>query len=924
MKKFRILILVLLLPLAQLSCASRMTIKEATCEYQVNPLLVACEQPRFGWELASDLSGAKQSAYQVLVSSSRKNLQTGDCWNSGKVLSDQSQLISYAGCALQPGQKYYWAVKVWDESGKPVQSVIRTFTMAPSIRQLCEASWIGAITIADSHLPQGRKDWHVPSFKNEKVRNAWNAIHPLALNSIQLRKACDIQKTLSKANLYISGLGHYELSINGNRIGKSEFDPLWSDYDKTVYYCAYDVKNNLLKGENVIGVLLGNGFYNAVGNRGYNKIWVSFGPPTLLLRLELTYSDGSKEAVLSDASWKYSLSPITYNNIYHGEFYDARLEQEGWNKPGFKEDAWRPVVVQEAPKGLLRPQTAPSVKVMKTYKVQSVKKLSSGSNVLNMGQNLSGYPLIKVQGPKGSVIRIIPGELIENDRVSQKRSGGQYLFEYTLKGEGVETWSPKFSYYGFQYLQIDSADLYVHEAGSKRPLVMEVQSQFVYNSTPETGTFTCSNDLYNRTHVLIQNAVKSNFQGVFTDCPHREKLGWIEEDYLNGPGLFYNYDLTTFMPKLVQDMLDGQFNNGLVPSIVPAYVDFGGDFIDSPEWGVACLVVPWMYYEYYGDASLIRNSYPMMKRYVDYLTTKADSGILNHGLGDWYDYGTHPAGYARNSPVNVSATAHYYYAIDYLLRSAKLLGNQNDAADYTVLLKKVKDSFNRKFFHAETNQYGSSSQFCNAVSLYMGLVDPSRKEEVLQNLLADISAHGNRLTTGDIGNRYLFQALAENDQNEVMYRMTNHYDAPGYGYQLQFGVTTLTEQWDPQRGSSWNHFMMGQIEEWFFKTLAGIQADPTRPGYKHFYISPVLVGDLKYVSASHKTLYGTIRVDWKITGDEFELRVDVPVNTTATIVLPKDKSKALTGTRVLPNPQIFEVGSGVKKFNKHYICKLIL
>ena len=913
MKKVSLLFLFLSLTLT--SMVAGLKVRQVTCDYRVNPLMVASAQPHFGWELISTEAGTKQTAYRISVGSSLENLSKGDCWYSGKVLSDQSQFITYNGSRLYPGKTYYWSVQVWDQQNKSAQKS-GFFTLAPSDEELSVAKWIGAITKVDSHLPEGRKDWHAPSPKNEKVRYAWSAINQLALKSIQLRKAWTLDKKVAEARVYVSGLGHYELTINGKRIGKSQFDPLWSDYDKTVYYSAYDVKNSLQQGENVIGVMLGNGFYNAVGDR-YSKIWISFGPPTLLLRMDLTFTDGSTKTILTDASWTYSLSPITFNNIYGGESYDANLEHAGWDRPNFNVANWKPVVVQEAPKGRLRPQTAPSIEVMKTYSVKSVKNLAVGSNVLNMGQNLSGYPLIRVKGPKGSKIRIIPGELLEKDRVSQKRSGGPYYFEYTLKGEGVETWSPRFSYYGFQYLQIDSADLYKNEKGSKRPVVLDVKSQFVYNSTPETGTFTCSNDLYNRTHVLIQNAVKSNFQAVFTDCPHREKLGWLEEVHLNGPGLLYNYDLTTFMPKLVQDMLDAQNPKGLVPSIAPEYVEFDADFIDSPEWGVSSIIVPWMYYESYGDPSLIQKSYTMMKGYVDYLTTKSDSGILSHGLGDWYDYGTHPAGYAKNSPVNISATSHYYYAIDYLVRSAQLLGIPNDVTKYTELKKYVKEAYNQKFFHSDTKQYGSASQFCNAVSLYMGLVEPENKDAVLQNLLADIKLHGNRLTTGDIGNRYLFQTLADNDKNDVMYLMTNHYDAPGYGFQLQFGVTTLTEQWDPRRGSSWNHFMMGQIDEWFYKTLAGIQSDPDQPGYKHFFVKPVPVGDLTSVSATHKTLYGTIKVDWKKTSEKFELVVDVPINSTATVQLPfKGKSISLNGT--IMNQQELPLESGVNQLQIIY------
>jgi len=896
--------------------ASGLTVQKTTCEMQENPIVISVDKPRFGWELISTKQGDAQKAYRIMVSSNYEALKNGDAdmWDSRKIRSGQSQLVEYSGKPLNPGQKYYWTVLVWDARGKPTNiSEIASFSLAPSNEKL-KASWIGAITKAESHLPEGR-NWHVPSFKNKTVSDAWKAIDTLALRSVQLRKALNIKKELNSAIVYISGLGHYELSLNGKKVGNSEFDPLWSDYDKTVYYVAYDVKGILNRGENVIGVILGNGFYNAVGNR-YNKIWVSFGPPTLFLQMELTYTDGSKETILSDKSWKYSLSPITFNNIYGGENYDARLEQKGWSNTGFTENTnWNPVVVQEAPHGLLRPQTAPSIKVMKSYPVKSVNKIAPGVCVLNMGQNLSGYPQIKVKGEKGSVIRLTVGELLADDgRVSQKRSGGPYYYEYTLKGAGEETWSPKFSYYGFQYIQINGADLYTAEAGSNRPVITDVKSLFVYNSTEETGTFTCSNDLFNRAHVLIQNAVKSNFQAVFTDCPHREKLGWLEEDHLNGPGLFFNYNLTGFIPKLVQDMQDAQNPNGLVPSIVPEYVVFGDDFSDSPEWGMASIVVPWLYYEYYGDVSLIRKAYPMMKRYLDHLTNRSDSGIVSHGLGDWYDYGTHPAGFAKNSPVAISATSHYYSCINYMVRSAELLGNKADAATYAKLGEYVKQAYNKKFFNTETRQYATGSQFSNAVSLYMGLVEPENRKAVLDNLVADIRNHGNRLTTGDIGNRYLFQTLAENGLNELMYTMNNHYEAPGYGYQLQYGVTTLTEQWDPKRGSSWNHFMMGQIDEWFYKSLAGIQADMEQPGFKHFFVKPVMVGDMTYVKATHKCLYGTIGVSWKKAKGSFELEVQVPVNTSATVVLPfKTTTALMNGKDVKIEGQTIKISSGLNK-----------
>ena len=901
---------ILLFAILNVAAVSGLNIKKITCELQENPLAVSAEQPRFGWKLTSEKNGDFQKVYRIRVSSSQEKMHDGegDLWDSGKIRSSESQFIEYNGKPLVSSQRYFWSVEVWGKSG--MANATGFFDRTPSEKEL-KGSWIGAITKADSHLPEGRR-WHVPSLKNKFVRQAYEAADTLATRSIMLRKSINLSKDLVSAKVYICGLGHYEMSLNGKKVGNSEFTPMWSDYDKTVYYSIYEVDTLLNKGENVIGVVLGNGFYNVMSDR-YSKIWICFGPPTLFYQMELTYSDGTSERILSDKTWKYDLSPITFNNIYGGENYDAQLEQPGWNKPGFNDNNWNPVVMQEAPKGRLRPETAPGVKVMQSYEPKSVNKIDTGLYVLNMGQNLSGYPQISVKGKAGSKIKLTVGELLSKEgKVSQKSSGEPYYYLYTLKGDGVETWSPKFSYYGFQYIQIEGADLYKNESGSELPVVESVKSLFVHNSTSEAGTFTCSSDLYNKTHVLIQNAVKSNFQSIFTDCPHREKLGWLEEDHLNGPVLFYNYDLTTFMPKLMQDMADAQNPNGLVPSIAPEYVVFGGDFSDSPEWGASAVIVPWMYYEHYGDASLISRFYPMMKRYVDYLTTRSDNGIVSHGLGDWYDYGKHAAGYAKNSPISISATSHYYYCIDYLVRSAKLTGNAEDAKVYQDLMNKVKAAYNKEFFNPETKQYATGSQFSNAVSLYMGLVEPENHEAVLNNLIADVRAHGNRLTTGDVGNRYLFQALAANGRSDVMYDLTHHYDAPGYGFQLQYGVTTLTEQWDPRRGNSWNHFMMGQIDEWFYKSLAGIQADMEQPGFKHFYVKPILVGEINQVNATHECLYGTIVVCWKKTDSSYELDVQVPVNTTATVVLPVSAKRIqVNGKSVIIKKDTLNIPSGI-------------
>ncbi|WP_244307391.1 glycoside hydrolase family 78 protein [Flavobacterium fluviatile] len=708
-----------------------------------------------------------------------------------------------------------------------------------------------------------------------------------------LRKPFSVNKEIKEAVVYISGLGHYELSINGKKIGNSEFAPLWTDYDKTVNFNTYELTaKELQKGENAIGVLLGNGMYNTLEAR-YTKFFVSFGPPTLFFKMKITYKDGSEEIVKSDASWKYSKSPITYNSIFGGEDYNANLEQKGWNSKSFNDINWKKVVVQEAPKGVLRPQTTTPVTIQKRYEVKEAKELKPNFYIFNMGQNLSGFTTIKVKGKKGQTVRVWVGESLNEDgTVSQGKTGKPYYYDYTLKGEGIEEWQPKFSFYGFQYVQIENIN-YKKTKDKNLPTLLDLKSNFIYNSAGEVGTFECSNEIFNKTHWLINNAIKSNFQSVFTDCPQREKLGWLEEIHLNGPGLLFNYNLQSFIPATMQNISDSQRENGLIPNIVPEYVIFGGDFTDSPEWGVTGVILPWMYYEYYGDASLIEKYYPVMKRYVDYLGTKATNHILSHGLGDWYDYGTHAAGYSKNSPISLSATSHYFYGASLVAKAARLLNKTDDLAKYETLTSDIKKAFNDKFFNAETKQYGTSSQFSNAVPVFMDIVEPQYKQAVMQNLLAEIKDKGDRLTTGDVGNRYLFQALAQNGENETMYKMNNHYDAPGYGFQIKFGLTTLTEQWDPRKGNSWNHFMMGQIEEWFYQSLAGILPDEKNPGFKHFFIQPEVVGDMTFAKAEYQSIYGKIVSAWEKKDGKLSLKVEIPANTSATVKLPIAKNSEI-------------------------------
>lgn len=892
---------------AAVSVSAKLTVTRLTCNYQgdpaapesgyINDMAVTEGDIRLGWQMAATANGESQSAYEITI---RENVTDKTVYASGKVKSSQSQLVSAP--ALKPNRHgYYWQVRVWND--KDEASELSGKQEIRVVPDKIDAEWIGAITKKDAKIPEGRFSNAV--FKKDSFKTKWADVDTLSTKSIILRKEFSLEgKQIAHAVLYVSGMGHYKLSINGTGVGNAEFAPVWSEYDKTVYYNVFDVTQLLATGDNAIGVLLGNGMFNVQRMGRYSKLQTSFGPPQMLLRMEINYADGTQQVIKSGQDWKYDFSPITFNTIYGGESYDARLEQTGYDRAGFDDTKWRNAVLTEGPKGRLTVQTVQPVRIMERYGIKSWKPIPADSLaaaskatkrdihpsafVADMGQNLAGFPEIVVSGKRGQKVTMLVAEkLTPQGACDQRQTGRQHYYEYTLKGDGAdETWHPHFSYYGFRYIQVEGAVLEGQPNPDGLPVLKRLNSCFIYNSAEEVSSFECSNPLFTDTHRLIERAERSNMQGVLTDCPHREKLGWLEQDHLCGPSLLYNYDMTRYAPKVIRDITDTQKADGMVPTTAPQYISFGNLFDDSPEWGSTLIILPFMYYDQYGDSTLITDNYEPMRRYVDYLTTRADNGIVSHGLGDWYDYGPWRAGFSKNTPIPLVATAHYIFDLQLLTRAARMTGRKADAQKYSALLDKTVESFNREFFKPDSCTYGTGSQTSNALPLYLGLAD-GNKQGVLASLVNDIKEHGNRLTTGDVGNRYLFQTLAQNGLNELLYTMLNHYETPGYGFQLRHGATTLTEQWDPNQGSSLNHFMMGQIDEWLFKTLAGIQNQPGTHGLRHLLIQPTLVGDLQYVKASTHSLYGKISVDCTRTS----LTVEIPVGSDATVVLPNGERK---------------------------------
>jgi hypothetical protein len=702
-----------------------------------------------------------------------------------------------------------------------------------------------------------------------------------------------IQKRIVQATLYVSGLGQFEAHINGRNVTDTVLNPAWSDYRKRVFYETYDVTRLLTSGRNAIGVLLGNGMYNVVATPGrYAKFYGSFGRPKLILQLQIRFSDGSEQTIVSNGDWKTAPGPIVYTSIYGGEDYDARLEQPGWDRPGFDDANWSRVAIVQGPGGRLVPELIPPIKLFDRYNPVKIMHPRPGLTVYDLGENFAGWPEIEVSGPRGASVKLICGELLdENGLVTQRSANGtpqaQNSFTYILKGGGLERWHPRFTYYGFRYVQVEQTGV-----GSAK--INHLDGRFLHDAVQVDGHFTSSDELLNRIHVLITRAMLSNMVSVLTDCPHREKLGWLEQSHLAAASLMYNYNLATLYAKIADDMRDSQLADGLVPDIAPEYTVFVKAFRDSPEWGSAVVLSPWAAYQFYGDKKILADHYGSMRRYVAYLHSRAHDHLLTYGLGDWFDIGPGSPGVEQLTSMGVTATATYYQDLTTMARIARLLGHSADAAGYEEEGEEVKAAFNALFFHPETNEYDTGSQTANAMPLVVGLVPEGHREAVLKNLVADIRKHNNHVTAGDIGFHYVVRALTDNGRSDVMYDMLSRTDKPSYGDQLAHGATTLTEAWDANPDLSQNHFMLGHAEEWFYRGLAGIDFDRSRAADARIRIHPAVVGHIKNAAATFQSSLGMIQSGWSRSGDSLRMDVSIPAGATATMLFPQAYRKSIT------------------------------
>jgi hypothetical protein len=717
-------------------------------------------------------------------------------------------------------------------------------------------------------------------------------LNPRDNATLLARREFTVKPALRRALVHVTGVGQYELTLNGRRVGEDLLTPGWTTYEKTVLYDTRDVTALVRAGgANALGLTLAGGMYNVRAGR-YVKFETLFHPLKAILQLRLEYADGSVELVGTDEQWKlHSGGPVTFSNVYGGEDYDARALPVGWDSAGFDDSKWTRAVTTDGPGGTLlgASHAAAPIRTHDVFRPVAVKELRPGVSVYDLGQNVALIPRLRVRGSAGAVVRIIPAELVKPDgsvdRGSVSRGEGLAWWQYTLRGGksgAVEEWFPQFFYHGSRYLQVELT------AGTDGalPVVDSIEGVVVHTASPPAGEFACSNELFNRTRTLVRWAQRSNLMSLITDCPHREKLGWLEQYHLNGPALRYEFDLTRLFAKTFGDMADAQTPAGLVPDIAPEFVIFSHAFRDSPEWGSAIILAAWQHYEFTGDDTPLRRYYGAMKRCVAYLQGKSDHDILSYGLGDWYDIGPKSPGISQLTPIGLTATAVYFEDVKTLGAIATRLGKPDEARLFAARADEIRSAFNRKFFDAGKGIYATGSQCANAIALVFDLVAPADRPRVVNALVEDVRARG--LTAGDVGYRYLLRALADGGRSDVIFAMNNQSEKPGYGYQLAHGATSLTEAWNAGRGSSQNHFMLGQIMEWFYHDLAGIQPDSTAPGFGKIIIRPAVVGDMTWVKASYESPRGPIKVAWRHTDHAFSLDVNVPPNTNATVYVPAD------------------------------------
>ncbi len=831
------------------------------CEYLESPLGLDVPKPRLSWQMNQARQGARQTAYQVMVATSESKLLDGtpDLWDSGKTESGRSIQIEYQGKPLATGMKVFWKVKVWDDkSASSAWSPAAYWEMGLIKESDWQAKWIGA---------------------PESINNGnWKNPAP------QFRKEVALTKKIIKARAYICGLGYYELYINGKKIGDHVLSPNQTNYDlrksekwdesrignmtSTVLYETHDITSALSTGANVFGVLLGNGWYFQADRP--NDPMLSYNTPRLAAQFAIEYEDGTGELITTDNSWKTDVSPIIYNGLYTGEIYDARMEQKNWSGAGFDDSKWTNAEDVKAPAGKLQSQVSPPDRVTRTIQPVSVTERPNGAYRFDMGEMITGWARLKISGTKGTSINL---RFIE-----ELGPGYNQTDTYILKGDGVETWEPRFTFHGFRYVDV---------FGSPAVLTAEnLEGKVVNTDIPSAGYFESSNKLLNKILDNYRRTQLGNVHGGLpSDCPHRERLGYTGDGQISARAAIYNFDLSQFYTKWLNDIHDAQnHETGYVPNTTP-YQGGGG----GTAWGAAYVIIPWYMYQYYGDVRILTDHYAGMKHWIEFMKSRLDKdGLLrNQGLGEWV-----PPELVE-LPADFVNSCYYSHCCTLMSAISRTLGHAADEEYFLALAGKAKTDINKAYFNNATSSYSVGKQGANAFPLGFGIAEKSEVnavfEDLVKRVITDNKAH---FDTGILGTPLLLEVLTELGRIDLAYTLMNQRDYPGFGYMIEKGATTIWETW--LGDASHSHPMFGSVCAWFYQSLGGISPDPLLPGFKKIIIKPYPVSALSFVKCSYPSPYGNIVSNWKFEGDDFLMEVTIPCNTTASVYVFGEKTEAVT------------------------------
>jgi alpha-L-rhamnosidase len=890
------------------------TLTGLRAEYKENPLGIDARKPRLSWQLQASGRGVAQSAYQIRVAKTAADLQAGKSltWDSGKVTSDESIHRVYEGAALQSGQRYYWQVRVWDASGKESGwSEISYFEMG----LLDAADW--------------KASWIEPDLQEDpKTSNP----------SPMLRRDFKLNGAIDRARAYVTSHGLYEMYLNGQRVGDEVFTPGWTSYNKRLQYQTYDVTAMLRSGDNTVGVILADGWYR--GNLGWEDRRNLYGDKlALLAQFKITYKDGREETIGSDQNWRTATGPILMSEIYHGETYDARLEKAGWAAPGFDDKQWTGVKAANHSKEILIASAGPPVRRIQELKPVKIFKTPSGDTVADLGQNMVGWVRLRAQGPAATTITLRHAEVLDKagNFYTENLRKAKATLTYTLKGSGVETFEPHFTFMGFRYVAV---------AGYPGELTPDsITGIVIHSDMAVTGEFETSSPLINQLQSNIRWGQKGNFLDVPTDCPQRdERLGWTGDAQVFSRTAGFNMDVAGFFTKWLKDVAADQYGSGSVPWVVPDVLRaFGNrEAGGSAAWADVAVIVPWNMYLVYGDKRVLEEQYSSMTKWVEYMRQRAGGDYIWDGdshFGDWLAYAA-PSSEARSYPGATTdkdfiATAFFAFSTSLVQRTAQVLSKQDDTAKYGALLDKIKSAF-RKEFVTETGRVGENTQTAYALALQFDLLPDELRPLAAKRLAAEVRTR-KHLTTGFVGTPYLCHVLSRFGYTDEAYLLLNREEYPSWLFPVKQGATTIWERWDGQKPdgtfqdvgmNSFNHYAYGAIGEWMYRVMAGIEIDPTAPGYKHIFIQPQPGGGFNSVKASHQTMYGKVSSAWTLKDRKFELVVEVPANTRATVRLPNaqlakvteggqglSNGNGIVATRQDGNAVVVEVGSGHYRFN---------